>query len=832
MVDFGSLVGTSGDVTVYDLEKLFATLDVKSTHTEPRLAQREAMQQITARNEERDLVLKISTGAGKTTVGLLYLLGYAKKFKEPVVYLCPTTQLVEQVLEEAGRLGILAVAYPAGETYPDASAMRGRAILVCTYEKMFNAKSTFNRSDVQLLPCALVLDDAHAGAENVRKQFTLRISGDAFTALKEVLAARCKAYHPTKWSDVEFADPLTTLEVPHWIWSDLASDIRLALHEFSEERDFLFVWPYLESILPLCRCVVSGSVAEIAPEILPTSLVRPFHQAKHRLFMSATLADDSLLTRELGVDASATTNPILPPSDKGLGERMILAPSLIDPDLDRGFVIRLCTELAKTYKVVVLTSSELLATDWVDAGAKFYVGDTFSEGVQKLRDSSSGVNFAVFAQRYDGVDLPDDACRILVIDGIPHGESLIDRADAQMVFTPGGVRNRTVFRIEQGMGRPVRSHADYAVVLLVGADITSYVGRNDVLSAMTADTKNQIELSIELAELVRRSNPENPELAVRHVVEQCLGRDAGWKDFYAKKVRDVARPIKTVDSARINFANEERASYVLAMNNNAMDAVQQLRAAINAAGISGEERGVVLQRLSRIAYQTDPGEALRIQQAARADCSSAAIPPDAPRKPSSPGAKTVAEKFCAWFGRFSTANAAVIEAKKIADSIDLDGKPRTVERAIRSLGEALGADSSMPEQEFSAGPDNLWFWGARCFVIEVKNENQNTLHKTDSGQLHDSLQWARENYPEWADRISPITVAKVQIADNDAHYPDDVRVLGVEGCRALGTALHQLCQKMAMQGPVFLTPANVLSEMTAFGLTPEQLLSRHTSRIQ
>ena len=42
------------------------------------------------------------------------------------------------------------------------------------------------------------------------------------------------------------------------------------------------------------------------------------------------------------------------------------------------------------------------------------------------------------------------------------------------------------------MGRPVRSHADFAVVLLVGQDLATYVGRKDVLSAMTNDTRNQL----------------------------------------------------------------------------------------------------------------------------------------------------------------------------------------------------------------------------------------------------------------------------------------------------------------------------------------------------
>lgn len=831
MVDFGSLVGAKKDVAIYDLDSLYSSLDVKSTHTEPRPAQREAMQELTKRHAEKDLVLKISTGAGKTTVGLLYLLGHMKLSRAPAVYLCPTLQLVEQVLEEAGRLGIAANDYPGGETYPAPACMRGDSILVCTYEKLFNAKSTFLRSDVNIIPCAIVLDDAHAGAEIVRKQFTLRVRGDAYAALLEVLAPACQAYSKPKWLDIESSDPMALLEVPHWIWTEHALKIQEVLHGFADTDEFRFVWPYLAEILPTCRCVLGGGGAEIAPEVLPTHFVRPFAQAGHRLFMSATLADDSLLTREFGTSPIAAAQPILPPSDRGLGERMILAPSLVDPELDRGYVIGLCADLTKAYNVVVLTSSEFLAKDWVAAGAQYFAGETFAEGVRRLRNPGSGLRFAVFAQRYDGVDLPDDACRVLVIDGIPYGESLIDKQDQQMTLIPGGVRNRTVFRIEQGMGRPVRSHADFAVVLLVGQDLTTYVGRHDVLKAMTSDTRNQIQLSFELAELVRKSHPDNPQLAIRQVIDQCLGRDPGWKDFYNHRVREAAKNAPTISQSRIDLASEERESYSLAMSNGAADAKVRFQKAIHSSDLAGEELGIFLQRLARIAYLSDPVEGLKIQQGARERSLAVAIPPAAPRKPSAPGAKTVAEKFCAWFGKFTNGNAAVIEAKKIADSLALNAKHQAVEAAIHALGEALGADSERPEKDYGAGPDNLWFWGNAAFVIEAKNENQESLHKSDSGQMHDSLQWAKDNFPEYADRLQPLVVARVCAVDKDAHYPAGTCVLMQDGCSAVGLALHQLCQKLAKMGPVFVTPELVLKELGNYGLLPEQFVGRHTKKI-
>jgi hypothetical protein len=109
------------------------------------------------------------------------------------VYVCPRRQLVRQVLQEAQALGVPAVEYPPDQSHPAPEGLRGEAILVCTYDKMFNGKTTFRRDDVRLVPHAVVLDDAHAGIEEVRDNFTLRLPvGSAIHAavLDALLPAR------------------------------------------------------------------------------------------------------------------------------------------------------------------------------------------------------------------------------------------------------------------------------------------------------------------------------------------------------------------------------------------------------------------------------------------------------------------------------------------------------------------------------------------------------------------------------------------------------------------------------------------------------------------
>jgi len=82
----------------------------------------------------------VAAGNGKTTVALVYLHSHMTETGRPVAYLCPTTQIVEQVLREAEILGIKAVGYPDRQSLPDPEAAAGKSIIVCSYDRQERAK--------------------------------------------------------------------------------------------------------------------------------------------------------------------------------------------------------------------------------------------------------------------------------------------------------------------------------------------------------------------------------------------------------------------------------------------------------------------------------------------------------------------------------------------------------------------------------------------------------------------------------------------------------------------------------------------------------------------
>lgn len=833
MVDFKKLVKKEKTVDWNNLIKVFESLDRQTSHIDLRPVQLQALELLSKKRTDRDIILKISTGAGKTSTALLFLLSHMGERCQPVVYICPTIQLVKQVLEEATKLGIKAVEYPKGERYPAAEGIAGTAVIVCTYDKLFNAKSTFNRQDVNLRPCAIVCDDAHAGVEEIRDAFTLKITHEdpLFRDILNILSSSCEAYDIGKWSSIINNDPQATFEVPYWIWQTLNDELHRILSPHAESDNFKFVWQYLADILRRCRCIISWSGIEIVPDIIPIHKVEAFAEAPHRLFMSATLADDSVLIRELGCDYDSAKAPLIPEGDKGLGERMVIAPSLVDPSLNREWVMEQCQQFSKQINVVVLSPSERVAREWEAVGATVFLGDEVMRAVEQLKSKEPHTRFVVFAQRYDGVDLPDNACRILVIDGMPYGEGMVDRYDSSITTGPGGIRNRLIYRIEQGMGRAIRSHVDYAVIILSGHDIAHFIARRDVLSTMNPDTAAQLQLALDLAELAAEDS-ENPRKAVIDLIMQSLKRDEGWKQYYSEHMGKMRGKKAKPDEARLQLANTERKAFEFAVNRQYDKAIDVLRNKLNELKIHDKVKGWYLQGIASYMNEIDQGKAMEIQQTARELNASLHCPPFITKRPILAARTHVENRIVAWFSEFENPNGAIAAIEELRARLSYHVTTNTFEEAIKELAALLGAEGHRPEKQYQdGGPDVMWLFPDMSFVIEAKNENQESLHKADSGQLHTSLEWFSRNYKVKPPPV-PVVVAKVDIADAGSQFPDGTRVLLPAKLQEMLNNLVSFYNALIKEPPLLRVPHKIRELLVQHKIAPDQLMGNYTGKIQ
>jgi hypothetical protein len=311
-IDFGKLgTGNPAD-EVLEPRKIFTSLANKDRrYTYPRDVQTQVMEKWFARRDDRDVVIKMNTGSGKTVVGLLLLKSCMNEKKGPAVYVTPDKYLTQQVLAEAAALTI-----PAVEDERDPRFVSSKAILVINIDKLVNGKSTFGVSGegIKIPIGSIVIDDAHSCIARTREKFSLRLTSDhpAYEPLLALFRDELERQSQHGILDVEQQDQNTVLAVPFWAWKDKQKDVVSILHTHRSDDSCKFVWPLLVDVLPLCQCAFGGGQLEIAPRCSPTDVINSFHSAKRRIYMTATLADDSILVTDFDASPELVKSVIAP----------------------------------------------------------------------------------------------------------------------------------------------------------------------------------------------------------------------------------------------------------------------------------------------------------------------------------------------------------------------------------------------------------------------------------------------------------------------------------------------------------------------------------------
>ncbi len=142
--------------------------------------------------------------------------------------------------------------------------------------------------------------------------------------------------------------------------------------------------------------------------------------------MSATLADDSVFVSALGLNTEDMKNIITPENANDIGDRLIIFPKYVNSDISEIEIKEKIEKIAEKYNVVILVPSFSRAKFWDERGIRTATKDNIDKIVAALK-SGKHVGKIIFVNRYDGIDLPGDACRMLVIDGLPPLNSIKDR---------------------------------------------------------------------------------------------------------------------------------------------------------------------------------------------------------------------------------------------------------------------------------------------------------------------------------------------------------------------------------------------------------------------
>ncbi len=341
MVDFNKrLNGGKKAAKLVDPEKIYESADRASDTGPLRPAQISVLQEWFAdRRTLKDLIIKMHTGQGKTLIGLLILQSKLNETGEPALYICPNNNLVQQTLTQAKRFGIQCCTTTDGdipEAFTDAVQ-----ILVTTVQKVFNGITKFGLGPRSLNVGAMVMDDCHACIDAIHDNIKITLKRDhaAYQPLLAIFGPDLKEQGAGTFAEVEQGDYKTFLPVPYWAWVTHQNSVAGILAKQAKTDAVKFAWPLIKDILAHCNCIISGSSIEIEPHLPPLDHFGSYTNAKHRVFMSATVTNDAFLVKGLGLSEKAICNPLVDKNERWSGEKMVLIPSLINTDLNRSKVI-------------------------------------------------------------------------------------------------------------------------------------------------------------------------------------------------------------------------------------------------------------------------------------------------------------------------------------------------------------------------------------------------------------------------------------------------------------------------------------------------------------
>jgi replicative superfamily II helicase len=836
MVDFKKRLSGKKAERPTDPIKLYDTLDRAHDKGPLRPAQLAVLQTwFKEHRGDRDVIVKLHTGQGKTLIGLLMLQSQLNSGNGPALYLCPDNFLIDQTIEQAKQFGIATC-----QTDPDLpeAFLNGDKILVTSVQKLFNGLTKFGLNRSSTVVGTLLMDDAHACADTIREACRIRIPKEepAYDALRTLFADDLEQQGLGTFADINNGKRDALLPVPYWAWIEREAAVAKILAANTDRKSVKFAWPLLKNVLGHCQCVVSGVALEIEPHIPPLAAFGSYANAAHRIFMSATVTDDAFLVKGLELKPETILGPLTYARESWSGEKMVLLPSLIHEELDRERIVEVyaAPKPKRRHGVVALATAFARVMDWKAYGAVVADKDSVGKIINELRKGEFE-NTVVLVNRYDGIDLPDDTCRLLIFDGKPYSESLIDLYEEACRPDSVATLMRTVRTVEQGMGRSVRGEKDYSVVIIIGSDITRLLRDQNSRKFLSPQMSRQIEIGLEIAEMAKQDieSGEQPANAFNGLVRQCLQRDEDWKAFYVEQMAKV-KPSGANERVLRMYASELDAEQAYQDGDyaTAADVLQKL---LDNGLVDEADKGWYLQEMARYHYRTDRPESQRLQIAAHRDNRLLLKPSDG---------VTVAkltvvsqgrvETIMSWVRKFETYEQLEIVLSDILGRLVFGTKADKFEHALDEVSRAIGFAGERPDKEWKEGPDNLWALDDTQYILwECKSEvevNRSEINKREAEQMNRSSAWFEKHYAGM--KVKRIIVHPAGAIASAASFTHEVEGMREAELRRLVKQLREFFKSFEAFNFKDMSATKIQQLIDAHGLSISSLLTQTTKKLK
>lgn len=767
-----------------------------------------------------DVALELPTGSGKTLVGLLIGEWRRRSLGQRVVYACPTKQLARQVAAKAQDQGIPAVllvgSHKGWEPQALNSYTRGQALAVTVYSAIFNYNSHLADAET------LIFDDAHAAEGFVAEAWALQVSRelDQYSQLLDAVGEDIDKGFVERMlaPDGPAADGGEIRLLPVAAVARRVDDISAVLAQLTDDPSWRF--KMIRNNLASCLFYVARSGFYVRPMIPPTFLHTPFLQPSQRVYLSATLGQAGELERAFGRHPIERV-PV--PKDwarTGSGRRFFVFPALAT-DEDGNQEIRdgeedaelqlnpsLTTRLLNLApKRLVLTPDDKRAKQIADevgvSTAERFDAKDPDVGLEPFLEAERGTLLA--PNRYDGMDLADEACRLMIMSGLPASSHLQDRFLEGRLRAGVVLQERIRTRVVQGAGRCTRGPKDWAVVIVEGQDLRSLLSRREVVEALPVELQAEVSFGMDIS-------TENSADDLVMLAQSALAQDDVWlqdaEPELAQRRRGAEqKKLPNVDALAASAQLEVKAwrlawqqdwdnaskAAVGVLDHLAAEDLRPYRAFWSylasawATMVGGGPGSASVERASamREGAHREAAGTTWLKEVEGGSSSTAEL--DAIDE------EAIGRVIALARGRLQSQAKYLKETSEMVAGL-AQRKSGKYEAALVALGRLAGADSSKPSGQGRA--DAVWIWKGRWVTVEAKSESNH------DGLL--SMDYVRQTNTQLDSVAADLAVDEVPegsvsiiVTPRDAVDPDAVAIAGAHVFHARPKLLSDLGHDVA-----------------------------------
>ena len=765
------------------------------------------------KRNNKDLIVKMGIGTGKTVVGLLILESCRLETNEPVMYVVPDKMLVNQVKNEAQNLGLNVVVDGEGGKI-DACYFDKTAIYITVIDKLYNGKSQFGiKRDYEI--GSIIIDDVHACVEKMRSKHTLFFERDSqeYNILINEFNRDNDIVNLFEYGYDEDASL-----IPFYSWNRINRSVFNSIKEIIElknnDEDFqgkyqksnYFNFQFVKKYWKFIDCTISKQGIELSLNMSFMNTITSFTKAKRRIFMSATLNYSGEYVTIFNMDQKNLPEVIVSTEYGGyVGEKMILSPSYFNSIINDDDVRKEIIELSKIYNTAIIVPSEKKLELWNGITDKYIINSDNPHNydiLKKLNPKDKKVIFLV--NRYDGIDLPNDFCRILVIDGLPPVQTKYEKAVSDMKFSRT-IKERQMVKLEQGIGRGTRGVNDYCSVVLIGEDLMQIFVNNSNHKYLENSTINQFKISQEIQQTIKQNTQVNIETNIITLLcQNQLERKDLWMSMYKKNYK------KSEDKSTINIDK-----FILLFDtisqNNVNDVYEENPSLIqtfittNRETLTEEEIGFLMLLRAKYINYKDFNHAQNILKEAKKMnsyvTSVSKTQVDGENKAQISRIYDYVKKNngvdCTDDLNFIVNNLQMNTNNEKDTEREKKKKSELFEEALTKLFMLLGFKATRPDKTLKTGPDVYVDLGNNEYlVIECKsNVSADKIKKEHSGQLQEHVSWAKKHNGN--DKVyHPIFVIDTNVFFSNANPLPETTVIDSEKLKKIVDNIMEFYQEV------------------------------------